>query len=182
MFWCLYTQTHINSFRSRYNSKAGSKFTILCWACFGASSNARHSHQTENKINCLIISSWVVVACAWGNVYVCCRQDATGDNLHREWSTGEASKSQAEATKHVFLSATGDGFLGKLIYGLFGCCIVAWLLELSLTWELFLFHWLKCVGLQGTLQEYLKMSKNCGATDKYQRGFTLLWYMLKRKG
>lgn len=60
-----------------------------------------------------------------GNVCVCCRQEATGDDLHRDWNIGEASKSQAEASKHVFLSAAGDGFLGKLIYSLFECCIMA---------------------------------------------------------
>jgi hypothetical protein len=71
------------------------------------------------------------VACAWGNICVCCRQEATGDSVHRDWSTGETSKSQAEASKHVFLSAAGDGFLGKLIYYLFECCIIACMLALS---------------------------------------------------
>lgn len=80
-------------------------------------------------------SSCKVEVCAWGNVCVCCRQEVTRGNIHRDWSNGEASKSQTETTEHVFLSAAGDGFLGKTIYCLFECCIMAWLLVLSLTWK-----------------------------------------------
>lgn len=82
----------------------------------------------------------MMVACAWGNEYVCYRQEATADNLHRDGRCGEASKSQAEATEHVFLSAAGDGLLGKLIYCLFGCCIMAWLLVLPQSWKSFLLY------------------------------------------
>lgn len=105
--------------------------------------NARGIHvniREQDKLPCYKYDSCRVEVCAWDNVCVCCRQEATRDNIHREWSTGEASKSQTETTEHVFLSATGDGFLGKTIYSLFECCFVAWLLVLSLTWKFTLLH------------------------------------------
>jgi hypothetical protein len=103
--------TKQNSFRSRY------LYIIIKYTDCKSSVHLQivDIHFINSIHDKLPYYNWVVVACAWGNVCVCCRQEATGDNLHRDWSTGEASKSQAEASKHVFLSAAGDGFLGKLI-------------------------------------------------------------------
>lgn len=91
--------------------------------------------REQDKLPCYKYSSCRVKVYAWGNVCVCCRQEVTRGNIRRDGSNGEASKSQTETTEHVFLSATGDGFLGKTIYCLFECCIMAWLLVLSLTWK-----------------------------------------------